>query len=151
MREGRRPAGDGRERPAGGARGALLDGDLAQKDVVVTPSLEALEPVADRVDGYAVVWPELDVLVPDDPLELLVLGLAGLRVGDAALGHELLHLGIVEARELLRTRLREPLAEVPVGVVGHVGPAGEEHVVVTGGPELPGGGDLEVLDVELDT
>ena len=34
--------------------------------------------------------------------------------------------------------------------MGHVGPAGKEHVVVTGGPELPGGGDLEVLDVELD-
>src|SRR5215467_8023847 len=130
--------------------GRLRDADVTQENVVVAPRLEVLQTLAHPVDGHRVVEPELRVLVPHDALELLVLGLAHLGIGHAALRDELLHFRVRVARELLRARLGEPLPEVPVGIVGHVGPPGEEEVVSARGALLPRGGDFEVLDVELD-
>src|SRR6516225_3937435 len=90
----RSPSGSGRGRrsPGDGDR-ASADGDLAQEDVVVPPGLEALQTVADGVDRHAVVRPQLRLVLPDHPLQLFVLGLLHLRIGNATIGHELLDLG----------------------------------------------------------
>src|SRR2546422_480429 len=109
------------------ARGALGDSDLVEEHVIVAPRLEVAQLVADRVDRDAVVRPDLRLLLPEDLLDLLVLLLAHFGIGHAALGDQLLDARIGKARELLRARLGEPLAEVPVGVVRHVRPAREER------------------------
>src|SRR5207253_11357278 len=91
----------------------LGDRNVTQKDVVVAPRLEVPQAVADAVNRDGVVEPELRLVVPDDPLQLLVLGLAHLGIGHPRLGDELLHPRVGVAGELLRARLGTPLAEGP--------------------------------------
>src|SRR5207249_8099114 len=127
-------------------RAALGDTDLVEEHVIVAPRLEVAQLVADRVDRDAVVRPDLRLVLPEDLLDLLVLLLAHLRIGHAALGDELLDARIGKARELLRPRPGEPLPEVPVGLVRHVRPARQEEVALARAALPAPRGGLELAD-----